>query len=293
MTIKKISAILMLSVLPLGVLTAQEAKNYLPKAGDFAIGIDMQPIYSFFGNMANGDTGNGLATFGGEEVLNYSNNVTIMGKYMLDNTTALRVNVGIEKNIDHSFSYSLDDLKFFENPLSEQKVEDGYKQDYTAFSIAAGMEFRRGNNRIQGYCGADLVLALYKDKYTFQYGNAVTSINQNPSRTNYLTAGSVNVTPVGYWTSTYATETYEKEWFLGVAGKVGVEYFIVPQLSFGGEVSLLVGEYFDRGSYTKAEGFNPTTNQVETHTELVSPKSHFFRLATDNLGGKLFMMFYF
>ena len=164
----------MLSVLPLGVLTAQEAKNYLPKAGDFAIGIDMQPIYSFFGNMANGDSGNGLATFGGEEVLNYSNNVTIMGKYLLDNTTALRVNVGIEKEINHNFSYSLDDLKFFENPLSEQKVEDGSKQDYTAFSIAAGMEFRRGNNRIQGYCGADLVLAVYKNKYTFQYGNAVT-----------------------------------------------------------------------------------------------------------------------
>jgi hypothetical protein len=65
MTIKKITSLLILSVLPLGVLTAQEDKDYLPKAGDLAIGIDMQPVYSFFGNLANDDVGNGLGQFGG------------------------------------------------------------------------------------------------------------------------------------------------------------------------------------------------------------------------------------
>ena len=294
MAIKKISAILMLSVLPLGALMAQDAKNYLPKAGDYAIGIDMQPIYSFFGNLANGDTGNGLNTFGGEEPLNnYTNTVSILGKYMLDNTTALRLNFSMVKDIDHIYSYSYDDLKRFEDPYSEQKVEDNYKQSYAAYSIAAGIEFRRGKNRIQGYYGADALFALYKNKYTFEYGNAITDINQKPSRQDYTTTGSINVANVSYFTKTYATETFEREWFLGIAGRVGVEYFIVPQLSFGGEVSLTFGEYFDSGSYTKAEGFNTTTDRVETHTELISPKSHGFHMATENLGGKLFMMFYF
>ena len=83
MTIKKITALLMLSVLPLGVLTAQDEKDYLPKAGDLAIGIDMQPVYTFFGNLANGDAGNTLGQFGGEDPLGITG-LSIIGKYMLD-----------------------------------------------------------------------------------------------------------------------------------------------------------------------------------------------------------------
>ena len=39
MTIKRIATVLMLSVLPLGVLTAQDEvkKDYLPKAGDLGL----------------------------------------------------------------------------------------------------------------------------------------------------------------------------------------------------------------------------------------------------------------
>ena len=96
-----------------------------------------------------------------------------------------------------------------------------------------------------------------------------------------------------YWTRTYATESSRKTLIAGVAGRVGVEYFVAPKLSFGGEVSLVVAEGFDRGSYTKSEGVNKTTVKVETHTELISPASRQFHIGTENLGGKLFMMFYF
>ena len=107
MTIKKISALLILSVLPLGVLTAQDEakKDYLPKAGDMAIGIDMQPVYTFFGNLANGNLANGLGQFGGEAPL--GGGISIMGKYMLDKTTALRVNVGVNKNVIKDFDYKI------------------------------------------------------------------------------------------------------------------------------------------------------------------------------------------
>lgn len=308
MTIKKISAILMLSVLPLGALMAQDTKNYLPKAGDYAIGIDMQPVYSFFGNMANGTAAvaNGLNTFGGEEALNYTNNVTIMGKYMLDNTTALRVNFGIRKDVNHDFQYSRDDYQYFINPLSEAKVEDGAKFNGAYYSIAVGMEFRRGKERIQGYYGADLVFGKSKEKFDFTYGNAVTEANQSPSR-NFNVAGTPYSVAIGanpptavvaaadptYFTTSYITESFRKAVEIGVAGRVGVEYFVVPKLSFGGEVSLLISETFDRGSYVITEGYNFINGKVENHTEMVSPKAHRLHIGTEDLGGKLFMMFYF
>ncbi len=297
MTIKKITSLLILSVLPLGVLTAQEDKDYLPKAGDLAVGIDMQPVYSFFGNLANGDAGNGLGQFGGEDPFGITG-LSIMGKYMLDNTTALRVNVGINKNVTKTYSYSIDDEALFLNPFSEAQVKDLNKFNSADYSLAAGIEFRKGKNRIQGYLGGDVVFGVEKQHYHFSYGNVLTDVNQIPTRTAYNNVpggfpSAPKIANVGYWTRTYATESYACTVLAGVAGRLGVEYFIVPQLSFGGEVSLLVAKRFEKGSYTKAEGYNPTTAQVETHTELMTPASSQFHIGTENLGGKLFMMFYF
>ncbi len=293
MTIKKITALLMLSVLPLGVLTAQEEKDYLPKAGDWAIGIDMQPVYSFFGNLANGDAGNGLGQFGGEDAFGAIPSVSIMGKYMLDNTTAIRLNLGIEKAVDHHYDYRLDDVKNSDQP-SGAKVQDYYKHNDAIYSLAAGIEFRKGENRIQGYVGADLVFEYEKDRYNISYGNILTNVNQNPTRDaatyNALGLGVYNV---GYWNNSYLTESYRKSTILGLAGKVGVEYFVVPKLAFGGEVSLMAAERFEAGSYTIQEGYNPISDQVETYTELVSPANREFYLGTLDMGGKLFMIFYF
>ena len=227
MTIKKITSLLILSVLPMGVLTAQEDKDYLPKAGDLAIGIDMQPVYSFFGNLANGDAGNGLGQFGGEDPFGITG-ISIMGKYMLDNTTALRVNVGINKNVTKTYSYSIDDEARFLNPLSEAKVQDLNKFNSAGYSLAAGIEFRKGKNRIQGFLGGDVVFAVDKERYQFSYGNVLTDVNQIPSRTAYnnVPAGFPSapaIANVGYWTRTYATESYACTVLAGVAGRLGVE----------------------------------------------------------------------
>lgn len=297
----------MLSVLPLGVLMAQEEKDYLPKAGDLAIGIDMEPVYRFFGNMFADGQGvrNGLNQFGGEAAVGLVNDVTIMGKYMLDNTTAIRFNVGVAKNVRKNYDYRIDDKALFVNPLSEAKVEDYYKHNAASYSIAAGIEFRRGKNRIQGYYGADLVFGVEKDRYDISYGNAITEINQIPSRGQtwdpvtltwnypYNNLGNLGTPDINYWTQAFLTESFEKRFILGVAGKFGVEYFVVPKLSFGGEVSLLLAKDFHKGSYTKSEGYNSVTERVENHTELVDPRNSTSFFGTTNLGGKLFMMFYF
>lgn len=289
----------MLSVLPLGVLTAQEEKDYLPKAGDWAIGIDMQPVYEFFGNLFyTGEGGiwnrNTLGQFGGEDALGITGNVTLLGKYMLDNTTAIRANIGVQKNVDYHYEYQPDNKAQFENPFSEQKVEDFYRENIAAYSFAAGIEFRKGKNRIQGFYGADLLFGVRKDRYVISYGNAITQINQTPDRTAaYNGLGPIGVQAVPYWSQAYLTESYTKRTTLGIAGKLGVEYFVVPKLAFGGEVSLVFAENFEKGSYVKSEGFNPSSNEVEERTELIDPANRQLYIGTTDLGGKLFMIFYF
>lgn len=304
MTIKKISALLMLSVLPLGVLTAQEGnqKDYLPKAGDLAIGIDMQPVYRFFGNLANGNVANNLGDFGGEQAindagLNASINHTIMGKYMLDNTTALRLNLGLGKTVNNNYEYTPDQKEQFLNPFSEANVIDHQRINRAAYSVAAGIEFRRGKDRIQGFAGADLLFAMDKTKYVYEWGNAITEINQVPGHNDNFTyaAGfpyhTTNAPYLGQ--SERIKEHYTNSVFAGIAGRVGVEYFVAPKLAFGGEVSLAVYEKIDRLSYAISEGYNASTLEVEQYTELKKPNNRSFTLKTDDLGGKLFMIFYF
>lgn len=295
MTIRKITTLLILSVLPLGVLTAQdqkEEKNYLPKAGDWAIGVDMRPIYGFIGNMFADGNGalNGLRQFGGESPEN--NMLSIMGKFMLDKTIALRLNVGINNNVSNRFQYVRDDEARFLNPLSEADVKDCNHSYIADYSVAAGIEFRRGKERLQGYGGADLLFFMTNRHYQFSYGNAISEINQTPTRTNYNGIGLGGYNP-GYWTAAYAKESYLKNYKIGLVGRLGIEYFIAPKLAMGGEVSLVFSEQFDLGSWTKSEGFNTTTDVVEQHTELIAPTSRVFHIGTEDMGGKLFMLFYF
>ena len=292
MTIKKITALLMLSVLPLGVLTAQEEKDYLPKAGDWAIGIDMQPVYEFFGNLFyTGEGGawdrNTIDEFGGKDAFGFVNH-TIMGKYLLSDELAIRANIGFGKNVTNTFDYVRDDNAIFLDPFSEAKVTDYRKRKIAATSFAIGAEYRKGKDRIQGIFGADLLYASQKNYNEYSYGNAITEINQTPSRVLGFNPGNAN-----YLTGERITETFSKDIIFGIAGRIGVEYFVVPKLSFGGEVSLSLYETWELQEYQKSEGWNAIAGELQEHTELLQPGDRAFHVGTENLGGKLFMMFYF
>ncbi|OJV38702.1 MAG: hypothetical protein BGO29_04280 [Bacteroidales bacterium 36-12] len=270
----------------------------LPKAGDIGLGIDLVPVLDYVGNMFNGNTFNSLNSFGGEPVLiagPFAPNLAIRGKYMYTDNMALRLSFATLGRTYNQKLYIRDDAAFFHDPLSEAKLIDVYKHHRTGMEIALGSEWRRGYNRIQGYAGADLIFGFERTTDTYEYANLITEINQTPSRT----AGLFNVPPtpiaVPYWTQAYVTGRYHdgNNLFVGLGAVVGVEYFISSHLSLGGEVSLYALQMFSRQSYQEQEGFNTLTNKVEKRTELLSPGSNGFAFGTDNLGGKLYMMFYF
>jgi hypothetical protein len=273
-------------------------KPGLPKAGDIGLGIDLVPVLDYVGNIFNSTTNNSWGSFGGEPVLPVGlpvPTVSISGRYMLTDNIALRANVGMLGRTLSQQLYVRDDAAFFNDPLSEAKITDTYKQSRSGMIVSLGSELRRGYHRIQGYAGLSVIYGFEAMTDVYEYANAVTEINQTPSRNN--AAFFVTPAPVGipYWTQTYVTGRYQdgNMQYVGLEGVVGVEYYITSYLSLGGEVSLYALQMFSSKSFQKQEGFNSLTNQVETRTELLSPSSRMFSYGTDNLGGKLYMMFYF
>ena len=278
----------------------QKEKPILPKAGDIGLGIDIVPVLRYAGNMFNGTVNNGWNTFGGEPTLPgvglpVPPNVSITGRYMFTDNFSLRTNVGIIGRKMSEQLYIRDDEAFAKNPLSETKIIDTYKQNRSGMILSVGPELRRGYHRIQGYAGLNLVYAFEAARDVYQYGNAVTEINQTPSRN----AGLFTVAPmpvvVPYWTQTYVTGRYQdgNTQHIGLEGVLGVEYYITSHLALGGEVSLYAIQTFRSRFYREQEGFNPLTDQVEYRTELLSPSTSVFSYGTDNLGTRLYMMFYF
>ena len=295
----KIFALMLLLALPAGIFAQDEAKSRksfeLPKAGDIGLGIDVVPLFRYAGNMFNQNLGNTLNVFGGTEALDEkidicNPDVSIMGKYMLTDQIALRANIGVLVRTKANRSYQPDDAAVALNPLSEAQVIDTEHIKRAGGSISLGAEYRRGYKRIQGYGGADLIYGFESKNITYEYGNAITNINQEPSRTVLGTPMDVD-----YWTKTYVTGRYYdgNTQYVGLGLHVGVEIFLASHVSIGGEVSLYALGEFGRQCYQTQEGYNPTTDQVETRTELVSPGNTAFTFGTDNLGGKLYMMFYF
>lgn len=268
-------------------------KPTLPKAGDFGLGIDLVPVLDYLGNMFNGTTNNTLNSFGGEPLALVgviAPGVSIKGRYMQTDKMAYRFNFCTIGRTWVENNYVRDDAAFFNDPLSEAKVLDVYKQHRSGMSFSAGTEYRRGYNRIQGYAGVDLIYGFETTTDVFEYGNAVTDINQTPSRVLRLAP-----IPVPYWTQTYVTGRYYNgnAHYIGLGAVVGVEYFLASHLSIGGEITMYAVQMFSTQSHQKQEGFNPVTNQVESRTELLSPGDRIFTFGTENLGGKLYMMFYF
>ena len=284
-------------MLPLAAI-AQEAngakaeKVYLPEQGDWSIGFNVVPVLKYVGNLFNGTSGNTLESLGGQPITdnmdgyeknNISPDVSLTGKYMLTDEWALRANVGFMVRSDISKSYATDDKALALDPFSEAKVVDKMRKSNHGVSLMLGGEYRKGKKRVQGVFGAGVLFGLKKTKTTYSYGNEMTSLNQKPT----ITLGSYN--------GAYRIDTQKgaSDVFLGLTGSAGVEWFVAPKISLGAEVNLNLYYVFGGQQWTTSTGYNTSLGAVEQRTNISSPGNDVFRFGTDNLGGALYMSFYF
>ena len=293
-----------LAALTLVTATARSQEievEYTPKTGDYAISVSAIPMTTFIGQLFNGALANNYAEFGGQAFIGGDVNtvpfqkiaplMSVSGKYFLDKETALRVNLGLIYQRTNAKTYALDDAELAVNPFSQKKVIDTHLNSNTGMSLMVGLEKRAGKERLQGVYGAGLLFAMNNvyDKYT--YGNAITDINQAPTESN---GGSLPAAMTGFaYNRLIKDYNMGASLHAGVVTFVGVEYFIVPKISIGGEVNFTALASFDQAQYQDIEGFSTVDMAKREWTELVSPSSSQITVGTGNVGGNVTLNFYF
>ena len=295
-----------------GTARSQETEiQYTPKTGDYALSISAIPMTEYIGQFFNGFAGpNSYADFGGQAYLGNDVNtapfqkidplVSISGKYFLDKETAIRVNLGLIYQRTFTKFYADDDADHAINPFSQKKVIDTYLRKNTGMSLMAGLEKRVGKERLQGVYGAGLLFAVNNliDEYT--YGNAITEINQAPTERN----GGGLAAPLNGFTYNRKLKDYSfpavalggpgpSSLHTGIVTFVGVEYFLIPKMSIGGEVNFTALATFNRAEYQVLEGFSTVDMARREWTELVSPSGNEITIGTGNIGANVTLNFYF
>lgn len=132
-------------------LTSKKGENYLPEAGDYAIGADASSMLSYFGNMLNGGTNTGFG-------MGFTNGATaITGKKFKTEDMAyrgmLRIGFGSDK---------------VTTPNGTN--EDVITNSYSNITLGGGIEKRRGKTRLQGYYGAMAMISFGGSKTSYEYG---------------------------------------------------------------------------------------------------------------------------
>lgn len=294
---KKILLLLAVLCAPLGIISAQNEsakKVYLPEKGDFAVGINLNPVLKFAGNVFNGSSNNQLEYVGGQSITSGLSafdgsvypTVSIMGKYMIKDNFGLRINLGLLVANDKENAYVRDDNAYMLDPMSEKELIDSKVTKQSGMSLMLGTEWRKGNRRVQGVFGAGLMFGFSNRQTNYDYANELTTINQHPTSAQWDNE---------VWKNDYRVLTRKEtnNVFIGVVGSVGVEWFVAPKVALGAEMNLSL-YYIDGGQvYYEAEGYNASYQRVESRCELSEPGTNKFRFGTENIGGSLYMAFYF
>jgi hypothetical protein len=288
-------------------LTSKKGEPILPEKGDWAIGIDATPFLNYIGNFFG--TPNSAPSFTW-----LTNNNTIVGKYFIDNQTAIRSGVRI--------GFSSYTLRFLTPdraaaltpgtfPAQVAYKENKWRVSTSGFGISAGIEKRKGKTRLQGIYGGELGFYVNTAKEKFTYGNSlvapgngVTEITVDASGDSIPGAFNINMAPpiqgVDKNGARLTERKYGTEFTMGLRGFIGVEYFIIPKISIGGEFGWGLGiTTIGKQSETYEAGGTTNVGAAIATTKITSPKNGKFSLDTDNNNsmwgpsGRIRLNFYF
>ena len=269
-------------------LTSKKGEPILPEAGDWAISMDADPIFSFVGNAFNGNTGNAAP---GVNWLNA--NQTIIGKQFIDEKNAYRAIVRIGFNSQTYKNNVSDDANtaVITFPALAPTVEDKFKMKNTTIALGAGKEMRRGKTRLQGYYGADAMIWISMSSNKFEYGNAMSAATAAGTTTTPMSTtwdpatGAVlgSAAAVSRTTQTKSGMTFG----FGVRGFIGAEYFIFSKISIGAEYGWGLGFQSSGKGKTSTERTGGAPNQVAVQ-EVETAGSSKFGFDTDLNQGTMF-----
>lgn len=257
----------------------------LPETGDFALGFNAVPIFTFIGNAFNGNLNNN--SMGQNKFASIFGQNTIFGKYFLSSKNAIRVDfrLGI-----HSGTFKSDVFNDLANSPDSFVVDKAklLNQNYT---IGAGYEWRLGKGRLQGVVGGSLFYSFASaTKGTYEYGNAFSDGNAAPTSTIWNNFG--NILGSGAHGERVSKMRGGNTWGVGARLFAGVEYFVAPKISIGAEFGWSLGYSQTGTSKTTVESWNAASSLLVTKERILSGNNR-FDADTDNFNGALYILFHF
>lgn len=253
-------------------------RDYQPKAGDFGIGFDSTPFLNYIGNMFN-DTQN--------NTLNLADNTFYLRYFLTDNSAVrLTFNLFTERAVD--IFYLDDQAAQVTDPLSRAQVEDRRVTYTNQYQLAAGYMMFRGQNRLRGFFGADLIFG-YEDTYRdFDYGNQMTPANAEP-----LTVVNWNTGNTAPQDVRLLKQAEGSALTLGLGALVGAEYYILPMFALGVEMGLVYGHTFNLQANVSREKM-VGSQRVEENIEISPEFSEWVAFSTlPYTFGSLYLMVHF
>jgi hypothetical protein len=270
------------------VLKSKNGHVILPEAGDIAIGFDAVPVIDFALNSVNIMNNTGQTAQHPGYVSGF--NQIIVGKYFLQDNMAVRARFGINTLRSTNKTYGNDPL-MPSAPEPENVLIQTSRTGNANYFLAAGVEMRRGHNRLQGFYGGELLLGLgsgsTKNTYEIEY-------NQVAQDSGYIAPGSSRVLSSKNGMSVT----------LGLRGFAGVEYFVLPKISIGAEFGWGLGFVTTPRGKVETEfwgiepGSSATTSSVYTRETEGNASTRNFGFSVDNgvsnvLGGSAALSIHF
>ncbi len=266
----------------------------LPQKGDWAMGVSASSFLGYLGNMMNNSASNGAPSFSTASTpsafgVGSLGGWAVMGKYMKSSNLAYRVRFQANTGSNTLKNAVAKDLTT-PDPLNPKFVDDKMTTSSTVVLLGAGFEKRRGHGRVQGFMGAELLAGFSGSKKTYTYGNKFTSDFSSPTSTTDFYTGTAAVAAA----RTKESSTGNSLLF-GARGFAGVEYFIAPKLSLGGELGYTLGFSTNGKGYTTTELWNPTTLKTSTVTtdKYGNAGLSSFGAGLDNINAGINLHFYF
>jgi len=208
------------------VLTNRRGVAILPTAGSWGFGIDAAPFLNYAGRLI-GNVAANSPTFGQD--------FGFHARYFLTDNTVLRFGANLSFISDRDVTFS--------GP-SDDEVKNVVRTNSSTIAFTAGLERRIGNSRLQGFYGAQAEFGfLTSGNIRWIYGNELPSFEgiSRPLRDN-------NGLVFGIGAGIFA----------------GVEYFIAPRISLGGQVGWGIGWAIQGRGFVETE--TRTATGVETTT---------------------------
>jgi len=267
---KKLEILILALILGASTTFSQElaktknGKVLNPEAGDWGISVDGAPFINFAADLVHigAAAGEDAPLFNGlnGDAPTYS----ISGKYFKSNNMAYRGTIRLYSDNERTtagitYDPNATGVNWPNNVSTDYKTKDVMSQRDWSVGFGGGLEWRKGTKRLQGYYGGEAIIALARTATSYKYAYDVIAPDINPltadDLTNYTTDFGTNIAgTVGEYVSRALSQKQAMTTAFGVRGFVGVEYFVAPKISFGGEFGWGMGVSHTGRSSKKEEG---------------------------------------